>query len=50
MFQVSAIRLGSKFEQSFNSWNEANDKAKWLATQGFEASITRARVPKMEDI
>lgn len=41
MFKVMAKRLGSTFQQSFNSWNEANAKSKYLATQGFVVEIIK---------
>lgn len=46
MFKLLAFRSGSKFEQSFQSWDEANEKSKWLASQGFTVDISRACVPK----
>lgn len=39
MFKVLAHRNGSKFEQSFKTWKEANEKSKQLAMLGFTIKI-----------
>lgn len=43
MFFIKADRNGSKFEQTFQTWQEANEKSKLLASDGWTVQITRTR-------
>lgn len=45
MFFISAQNEnGSRFEQSFTEWSEANKKAKELAAQGWTVTQSTTRV------
>lgn len=43
MYKLEGKRNGCVIYQDFRNWNEANERSKWLATQGFVVSITRTQ-------
>lgn len=43
MFKLVAKRNGCAIYQDFKDWKLANERSKWLASQGFEVSITRTQ-------